>query len=183
MRPELGQVDQPPLPSPSPLWVRLEAGALYNSNVQLSPISRELVPGDRASAQLGSSQTIGLSHTKLFDWSWLSLVRVGGEFQSAPLEGSSYAFRGTMFYIDAEVPCPWGCLLVLQGAHGYRTYPDFEFTPERDENIWRAGVELRKPLSQCWSISGTFLYDRFASDNEQFDASRYTTGLFAVLQQ
>ena len=33
------------------------------------------------------------------------------------------------------------------------------------------------------AISGTFLYDRFASDNEQFDASRYTTGLFAVLQQ
>lgn len=303
MRPELGQPDQPPLPPPSPLWVRLEMGALYNSNVQLSPISRELASGDRASAQLyfsptlelrylrsdvwtlgtlfrgyynanepgfrqfnlqhqepglfvehaksletvdllsrleysyaydlfdfhtlgtrhavngsvaaqtcsgriwtlygtvdytdfaddgvepsitsldGSSQTIGLSHSKLLDWSWLSVARVGGEFQNAPLTGSNFAFRGTMLYADAEIPCPWGCLLVLQGAHGNRNYPDFQFTPARDENIWRAGAELRKPLSACWSISGNFLYDRFASKNEQFDASRYTTGMFAVFQQ
>lgn len=85
-----------------------------------------------------------------------------------------------MLYVDAEIPCPWGTLLVLQGAQGLRNYPDFDFTPDRNESIWRAGAELRKRLTPNWSVSGNFVYDRFASNNDMFDASRYTTGMFAT---
>ncbi len=41
----------PPVPSRLPLYFRLEAGSLYNSNVSLAPLSRELSPESSASVQ------------------------------------------------------------------------------------------------------------------------------------
>ncbi len=41
----------PPLPPPGLLNLRLDAGAIYNTNVQLAPISRDLFPQARASPQ------------------------------------------------------------------------------------------------------------------------------------
>jgi tetratricopeptide (TPR) repeat protein len=291
-----------PMVEPAPLWLRLELGLLYNSNVQLAPISRELRDGDSASFQAyaapeleyrlptsgvwqwgavfrgyfnaneenfrqfnlrhfepgvfverpiflddsrlvprleydytfdafgsrtlgtrhamtaslnsylpsgniwslywtadttdfrddgpipsitsldGWTNTIGASRSTYFDAWYLSLLRVGTDLQTADLDGSSYSYRGVMVYTDAELPFAFGSLLVLEGAVGYRDYPDFEFTPSRNEIIGRAAIEIRKQLSAHWWLSGTYAYDRFASDNEQFDASRHTTGVFVALE-
>ena len=297
--PELSE----PVVEPSPLWVRMEMGVLYNSNVQLAPISRELRSGDSSSFQAyvapdleyrfatgpewqwgavfdgyfnvneeefrrfnlqhyepglfverpiyletaelvprlqynysydafdghtlgtrhavtaslnlyqhagpiwtaywtmdttdfrddgampsitsldGWTNTLGASRTTLVDAPYLSLIRVGADVQTADLDGSSYSYRGVMGYTDLEAPFAFGSLLVLQGALGYRDYPDFEFEPSRNELIGRAAIEIRKPLSPHWWLSGTYAYDRFASDNAQFDSSRHTTGAFVAFER
>ena len=131
----------------------------------------------------GWSQTLGASHGLQTGWRALTAVRVGADFQLADLEGSTYSYRGPIAYVDGELAFPLGCQLLLQGAWGYREYPDFEFAPSRNEFIYRAGVELKKQLSAYWSISGNYVYDRFASENEAFDASRWTSGLFTTFQR
>lgn len=50
-RPTAGVAPAPPPPPPRLLNFRLDSGAIYNSNVQLAPISRELFPQNRAGFQ------------------------------------------------------------------------------------------------------------------------------------
>ena len=41
-------------------------------------------------------------------------------------------------------------------------------------------AELEKQLTEHWSISGIFSYDRFATDSAQFDTQRYRTGIITT---
>lgn len=51
----------------------------------------------------------------------------------------------------------------------------FEAT-SRNTNIWRTGGELRQRLKKGFSIAVVSQYDRFDSDNEQYDSDRFLTG-------
>ena len=52
---------------------------------------------------------------------------------------------------QAVVPVVPTVDLTLRGGWGYRTYDRFEFEPDRDEFIWRAGGELRKWFTPWFS--------------------------------
>jgi hypothetical protein len=131
----------------------------------------------------GWTTTLGLSReTEPAGW-WLTLLRLGADVEWAALEGSSYRYLGVSLYAAAHAPLVWGCELRLDGGWGYRDYCDFAFSPSRNEHVWSAGVELRRPIAALWSVSGAFHYDRFASRNDEFDAERYTAGIFATWER
>ena len=129
----------------------------------------------------GWTNTLGLDHTIFTDSTpWLALMRGGVDLQWADLRGQDYAYRGMFFYADCESPLPCQMTLALQAGWGFRSYPDFTLTPSRDEDLWRAGFELRRPFGDHWEVSGFYTYDRFASDNAEFDTSRYISGLMTT---
>lgn len=129
-------------------------------------------------SQDGWTYTAGLSHAIDPGLAHLSLIRCGVDLQQADLAGSNFAYRGVYLYGEADVPLAYGTTLCLQGGWGYRTYPEFQFTPSRDEPIWRAAVEVRKIINEHWSASGTFTYDLFDSQNDFFKAERFIGGVF-----
>jgi hypothetical protein len=94
--------------------------------------------------------------------------------------GSDYAFNGVSLYTEAVLaPAPaWE--LTLEGGWGYRDYPDYQFTPSRNESIWRAGTELRYYFTDDFFASGQFHFTRFDSESPLFQAQRYLTGLLAT---
>jgi hypothetical protein len=91
-------------------------------------------------------------------------------------------FHGLSLYSEAVLAITQDTELTIQGGWGYRNYPDFEFTPSRNENVWRAGVELRKWLRDDLSVALVFNYDRFASENALFEAERYVTGVVTTFE-
>jgi len=113
---------------------------------------------------------------------WPGTIEIGGNLQWADVEGSTFRYRGVFVYGRSDTPLPWGCDLGVQLGWGYRDYYDFELTPSRNENVWHASTELRKTITENWSISGIFTYDKFDSGNELFRADRFTTGLFTTLR-
>ncbi len=125
----------------------------------------------------GWTCTFGIGQCFHMDHPWLSEVSWGVDGQWANLEGSTFTYRGVMLYGEAVVPVVETLELRLQGGLGYRDYPDFEFTPSRNETIHRAAAELRKHFSTCWYMSGLVTYDRFSAQNQLFDSSRYTAGI------
>tara|TARA_R110002072_G_scaffold238769_3_gene396480 strand:- start:131724 stop:133034 length:1311 start_codon:yes stop_codon:yes gene_type:complete len=56
------------LPPASPWRVRVETGAVYNSNVTLSPVNRELYPGKRDSAQFFAAPELEYRAFSTDDW-------------------------------------------------------------------------------------------------------------------
>lgn len=131
----------------------------------------------------GPSVSLGASVKRELGWRRLARVRAGIDGQWAPVEGSSFAYQGVMLSGAGEVPLPWQSLLVLGGAIGYRDYYRFEFEPSRNELVWRAAAELRRQFGTCWSASLLVQYDRFASDNELFDAQRMIAGGFVTFER
>jgi hypothetical protein len=131
----------------------------------------------------GWSYTLGGSYATEVDSPHLELIRTGVDLQLADLDGSSYSYQGVMLYVSAELPMFWHCLAVIDLGWGFRDFPDFEFSPSRNENIWHAGIDLERPISEHWSITGTFEYDRFASRNELFDADRFVAGAYLTYRR
>jgi hypothetical protein len=139
---------------------------------------------DRSISSLdGWSYTFGGSYATEVDSSYIDLLRTGVDLQWADLDGSSYSYQGVMLYVSAEIPVFWQCLAVINLGWGYRDFPDFEFSPSRNENIWHAGIDLERSISESWSITGTFEYDRFASRNELFDADRFVAGAYLTYRR
>jgi hypothetical protein len=131
----------------------------------------------------GWSYTFGGSYATDVAWSHVDLIRAGVDLQLADLDGSSYSYQGFMLYVSTEIPILWRCLAVIDLGWGYRDFPDFEFSPSRNENIWHFGIDLERPLSERWSITGSLEYDRFASRNELFDADRYVAGAYLTYRR
>ncbi len=131
----------------------------------------------------GWSYTFGGGYVADVGWSHLDLIRSGVDLQLADLDGSSYRYQGVMLYVSAEMPLWWRCLAVIDLGWGYRDFPDFEFSPSRNENVWHAGIDLERPITDRWSLTVSFKYDRFASKNELFDADRYVAGAYLTYRR
>ena len=125
----------------------------------------------------GWTNTLGYSHAIYPEKWYLYSLRGGVDLQLADIEGSDFAYRGVDLFGEAEIPLLETLSLIIELGWGYRDYFDFEFTPSRNENIWRAGVRLRKRLGEHFILSGVFNYDRFDSENVLFEAERFVTGL------
>lgn len=125
----------------------------------------------------GWTNTLGISHAIYPDKWYLYSLRGGAEVQLATLDGSDYSYNGLDVYGSANVPLLETLSLSLDMGWGYRDYYDFEFTPSRNENIWRAGVKLRKEIDAHYTVTGIFNFDRFSSENVLFEAERFTAGV------
>lgn len=134
------------------------------------------------SSQDGWTHLLGASHTLYTDYRYLYSVTAGVDVQWAETTGSNFTYRGVSLYAATVIPLAETWTAELQAGWGYRDYPNFLFTPSRNEHIWRAGAELRKRLSDHVSLSGVFNFDRFVSRNDLFDAERFVTGLVLTFE-
>ncbi|MCH7989666.1 MAG: hypothetical protein IID46_11040, partial [Planctomycetes bacterium] len=125
----------------------------------------------------GWTNTVGLSHAFYPECWYLYSLRVGVDLQFADVEGSDFSYNGVNLFSKANLPLTQTVSLVLGLGWGYRDYFDFEFTPSRNENIWRGSLELEKQLNDSLAVAAVFNYDRFDSENVLFEAERFVTGV------
>ena len=150
---------QPPSSAPSNLYIRLETGILYNSNVALSPISRNLFPGTRDSFQAFVAPTI--------DYRFVSRENVtagtsfAGDFNIN--EGDFREFNLQSYrpglYVDRVIFGPAG-ILVPRIQYEF-AHDAFEGAPFGNRHA------VTVSLANFWDCGGTsFIY--WASDYTDF---------------
>lgn len=125
----------------------------------------------------GITYATGLAHELNFDDRWFNRLRVGIDLDRLDSQGSDYAYWGVGLSGQAVVPIVPTVDLKLSGGWGYRNYDRYEFEPDRDEFIWRAGGELRKWFTPQLSAAAVANYQLFASNNPLFEADRLLAGL------
>ena len=128
-------------------------------------------------SQDGLTNALGLTHEVALPYAHWRLLRGGVEVSHASTTGSDYTFNGVNVFAAAAFPLAAGLELSVTGSVGYRQYPNFEFTPSRDEIIWRGGAELRKRFTDHISGAFVFNYDKFGSQNPLFASERYVSGI------
>ena len=138
-------------------------------------------PVDPADDRDGWNNVAGLSHSHAIDGRWLRSIGAGFDLQRSDA-GDNFAFNGVSLYADAEFALTERLSMTVEGGWGYRDYPDAQVTPSRNETIWRGGARLRYGLSDHWSVSGVFSYDRFDSENELFAAERLMAGVVTAFE-
>lgn len=131
----------------------------------------------------GWTHTLGFSHEVEPDFPAWSKLRGGLDVQLANLQGSTYRYNGFFVYTESEVILYDNLWTVLQFGVGYRDYPDFEFSPSRNETVWRAGMELNYELSLQSTATAFATIDQFESDNILFDSHRYLLGIKYTYRQ
>lgn len=130
----------------------------------------------------GWAHTLGASHRLYFEEHWLQSIAAGIEGQLARTDGVNFTYNGLSLYTDAEIPLLPQLTLLLNGSWAYRSYPDADLDPSRNESIWHAGVRLRYDLTPTWSTAAVFNYDRFDSENELFKTDRTIVGLTTTFE-
>lgn len=128
-------------------------------------------------SQDGVTNALGISHDVALPFAHWRLIRGGIEVSHASTTGSDYTFNGVNLFAAAAFPLAAGLELSVTGSVGYRQYPDFEFTPTRDEILWRGGAELRKYFTDHLSGALVFNYDNFDSQNPLFASERFISGV------
>lgn len=130
----------------------------------------------------GWANTVGASHRLYLEESWLQSIAAGIEGQMARTDGVNFTYNGLSLYSDAEIPLLPQLTLLVNGSWAYRSYPDADLDPSRNEHIWHAGARLRYDLTPNWSVAAVFNYDRFDSKNELFKTDRTIAGLTTTFE-
>jgi hypothetical protein len=130
----------------------------------------------------GWTHALGVMHQMPVDWGPLARLRGGVDVELVDTVGSDFAYNGVSLYGEALFPLATGWELSLQAGWGYRDYPDYAFTPSRNESIWRAGAELRYFFTRQFYTTGQFHFTRFDSESPLFQAERYLTGVLATYE-
>jgi hypothetical protein len=129
----------------------------------------------------GPTQTIGVARRwQLYD-SWFDNVRFSADGQWAELTGADQAYRGVFLLLTTACVLSECWELRPELGWGFRSYPDFTGTPERNESIWRTRAEFRRWLSDHCYLSLNGSYDRFDSANDEYAAERFTVGVSATV--
>ncbi|MGC1273787.1 MAG: tetratricopeptide repeat protein [Planctomycetaceae bacterium] len=130
----------------------------------------------------GLNYATGLAHEFDFDDRWLKQFRAGVDLDRLDSRGSDYAYWGAGVTGQAVVPIVPTIDFTLRGGVGYRMYDRYEFEPDRDELIWRAGGELRKWFTPQLSAAAIANYQMFDSNNPLFASDRMIAGLVMEYQ-
>ncbi|HLQ47034.1 MAG TPA: tetratricopeptide repeat protein [Planctomycetaceae bacterium] len=128
-------------------------------------------------SQDGVTNAVGVTHDVALPFAHWRLMRGGVEVSHASTKGSDFTFNGVNVFAAAAFPLAAGLELSVTGSVGYRQYPNFEFTPSRNEIIWRGGAELRKYFTDHISGALVFNFDKFDSQNPLFASQRYVSGI------
>ncbi len=129
----------------------------------------------------GPSITAGVSRFFQTKLSWLPTYTLGIDLESADTRGTDFRYRaitahgGTTFQLSER----WR--LIPTAGLGYRDYYAFTGDPSRDELTSRIHVRLQYQMNATTSVSLVSGYDRFASDNELFDAKRTQAGIVMTI--
>jgi len=125
----------------------------------------------------GPSVTGGVSRFFQTTLDWLPTYTLGVDVESADTRGSDFRYRAFTGHGGMTFRLSQRWQLVSSAGLGYRDYYAFTGDPSRDELTGRIHIRLQcqiHPTTTASLISG---YDRFASDNELYDAERTQAGL------
>jgi hypothetical protein len=125
----------------------------------------------------GFSVTLGTSRFFQTGWDQLPTVALGADIESADTKGADYRYRSINFHGSGGYQFASNWELVPTWGIGFREYPDFTLTPQRDELFWRLHGRLNYHFKPSHCISFVVGHDRFASENEEFDTERTEAGL------
>ncbi|WP_145100556.1 hypothetical protein [Rosistilla carotiformis] len=125
----------------------------------------------------GAAISGGLSRFSQTGIDWLPTWSSGIDLEYANTEGDDYRYSAINGHSDATFQFGRRLSFIPSVGIGYRNYADFTGTPDRDELTWRAGGKLRWMFSDLVALSLVGGHDRFASDNQDFDAKRTQAGL------
>ncbi len=128
----------------------------------------------------GATYSVGAARFFVTDLCYLPTWTLGADLESAATEGDDFRYRSIRFYGDATIALTENLSLIPSGAIGFRNFPDFTGTVNRDELTGRLGAKLKYEFNAHTAISAVVNYDRFASDNETYDSERFTTGIVAT---
>lgn len=129
----------------------------------------------------GVSHSAGLTQFIQINRRWLQVVNVGIDGEMAETEGADFRYDALNFHSGATCPLGLKWTFLPEAGVGYRSYGDFTGTPSRNELTWRVGGRLRWDWTETASISLVARHDRFASENDQFDAERTEGGVVLTL--
>ncbi len=129
----------------------------------------------------GTSFTGGISRFFQTENAWLPTYSLGIDLESADTEGSDYRYRAINGHGDVTCQLSERWSLVTTVGVGHRDYYDFTGPVNRNELTWRVHGKLRWQWSERLSFAAVVGHDRFASDNEDFDAERTQGGIITTL--
>lgn len=156
------------------VWTPGQTSTLYYS------LDRNNVANDGATpditSQDGWSNTIGLLHDVIRRDSAFRLFRLGADYSHTDTTGSNFRYQGVSLYTQENFLIAPKWMVTLKGGWSYRDYFDFTLNPSRDTNILRGSAELRRYFKYGLSAAVFAGYDRFLSDNPQYDTDRFQTG-------
>ena len=130
----------------------------------------------------GWTNALGVSHRVYIDQPWLRSAAAGFEGQRADTRGANFRFNSIGLFGDLEVPVASRLTLFANTGWSFRSYPDANLTPDRDEDVWHIGGRLRLDLTDDWSTAAIFNWDLFDSRNELFRTSRTIAGISSTLR-
>jgi tetratricopeptide (TPR) repeat protein len=162
-------------------WTADEATILFWSVDYTDFRDDGLLPS--VTSQDGWTNALGAVHEIALRRPYLDRVRGSVQFERADTTGSEFRYYGVGASGGAAVPLPASLELDVRAGWSYRDYPDFILGPARNEHIFNAGVELRRPISKAVTTAVVFAYDRFLSDNASFDAERVVGGVMLICEQ
>jgi hypothetical protein len=125
----------------------------------------------------GPSITGGVSRFFQTKISWLPTYTLGVDLESADTRGSDFRYRAITAHGGMTFQLHERWRLIPTAGLGYRDYYAFTGAPSRDEVTSRIHLRLQYQMNTTTSVSLVSGYDRFASDNELFDAQRTQAGI------
>ncbi len=130
----------------------------------------------------GNTYAAGISRFFVTDWYRLPGYSLGFDVELADTEGADHRYGSARIHGDATLTLTERLNFVASSGFGYRDYYDFSGSVSRDEFTWRAAGRLTHQFTSYFSTSIVANYDRFASENENFDVDRFTAGIVTTLQ-
>ncbi|NND97034.1 MAG: outer membrane beta-barrel protein [Pirellulaceae bacterium] len=131
----------------------------------------------------GDAITGGISRFFQTGSAWAPTYSLGIDLSSADTEGSDFRFRSITGHGDVTFQLSQNVSLIPTFGVGQRDYYDFTGPVDRDELTWRLHGKLRWKMDAMTSISVVAGHDRFASDNEDFDAERTQGGVIVTVNR
>lgn len=131
----------------------------------------------------GWTNTLSLGQSWLIGGPWVYTVGAGIDVERTDVVWDDFDFFGVSLYADTEWTLSECVSLILEAGIGYRDYSEASFPLERNEIIYRGGAKLRRYITDQWSVSAVFNYDRFDSDNELFAAERAVMGVITTIER
>ncbi|APZ94073.1 putative PEP-CTERM system TPR-repeat lipoprotein [Fuerstiella marisgermanici] len=125
----------------------------------------------------GPAYTAGVSRFFTTESKWIPAWSLGADLEHAATRGADFRYSAANLHTDVTIQLNEKLSLIPKAGVGYRHYPDFTGAVDRDETTWRVGARLRWQCTKLFSVSAIVGYDRFASDNEEFDTDRTEAGI------
>ncbi len=125
----------------------------------------------------GPAHSAGVTQFLAWDRRWVERIHVGIDGEFAETEGADFRYDALNLHGGATCRLNRRWSLLPEAGVGYRSYADFTGTPSRNEVTWRVASRLRWDWSDQIALALVVRHDRFASQNEAFDAERTEGGV------